>query len=250
MLFLRLEFMKTLFQLHLDNLARPKQPVNLVKNAADATLYIYDVISADWGVSALSVIDAITQAGDTKTLNVRISSPGGDVFESRAIMAAIARFPGNTIAHIDGICASAATSIALACGEVVMSDGGFFMIHNASGMAWGDKQELRDTADLLEKIEGVIVADYTGKTGKDAAEIVAMMQAETWLTATEALAHGFIDRIAESKAKPGNKWDLSAYAKAPMQPPDPIAEPVETITSQHRERQQQRIKLANHATRQ
>lgn len=242
--------MKTLFQLHLDNLARPKQPVNLVKNAADATLYIYDVISADWGVSALSVIDAITQAGDTKTLNVRISSPGGDVFESRAIMAAIERFPGNTIAHIDGICASAATSVALACSEVVMSDGGFFMIHNASGMAWGDKQELRDTADLLEKIEGVIVADYTGKTGKDAAEIVAMMQAETWLTATEALDHGFIDRVAEGKAKPGNKWDLSAYAKAPAQPVEPKPEPVAAIANKHRERQQQRLKLANHATRQ
>lgn len=242
--------MKNLFQLHLDNLTRPKQPVNLVKNAADATLYIYDVISADWGVSAISVIDAIAQAGDTKTLNVRISSPGGDVFESRAIMAAIARFPGNSVAHIDGVCASAATSIALACKEVVMSDGGFFMIHNASGIAWGDKQDLRDTADLLEKIEGVIVSDYTGKTGKDAAEIMAMMDAETWMTADEALAHGFIDRIAEGKASPANKWNLSAYSKAPPPAPEPILAPDNTVTSHHRERQQQRLKLVNHETRQ
>src|SRR3990167_4398648 len=214
--------MNNLFKLHLDNLQREKQPVNLVKNASDATLYIYDVISADWGVSALSVIDAITQAGDAKTLNVRISSPGGDVFESRAIMAAIARFSSNTIAHIDGVCASAATSIALACNEVVMSDGGFFMIHNAKGMAWGDNQAMRDTADLLEKIESVIVADYTGKTGKDATEIIAMMDAETWMTATEALENGFIDRIADGKANPGNTWNLSAYANAP--PPDPKEE--------------------------
>jgi ATP-dependent protease ClpP protease subunit len=210
--------MNTLFKLHLDNLARAKQPVNLVKNDSEATLYIYDVISADWGVSALSVIDAIAQAGDTKALKVRISSPGGDVFESRAIMAAIARFPGSTTAHIDGVCASAATSIALACGEVVMNDGGFFMIHNASGMAWGDKQALRDTADLLEKVEGVIVADYTGKTGKDAAEIMAMMEAETWMTADQALEHGFIDRIESGKAKPGNTWNLSAFSKAPPLP--------------------------------
>lgn len=210
--------MNTLFKLHFDNLAHAKQPVNLVKNAGEATLYIYDMISADWGISALAVIEAIAQINDSETLNVRISSPGGDVFESRAIMAAIARFPGKTIAHIDGVCASAATSIALACGEVSMSDGGFFMIHNASGMAWGDKQDLRDMADLLEKIEGVIVADYTGKTGKDAAEIVAMMDVETWMTADQALEHGFIDRIEPGKAKPGNTWNLSAYAKAPPIP--------------------------------
>jgi hypothetical protein len=95
------------------------------------------------------------------------------------------------------------------------------MIHNASCMAWGDKQAMRDTADLLEKVEGVIVADYTGKTGKDAAEIVALMDAETWMTADEALAHGFIDRISTGK-KAGNTWNLSAYAKAP--PPEPANE--------------------------
>ena len=237
--------MKNLFQLHLDNLARPKQPVNLVQNAGEATLFIYDVISAEWGVSALSVIDAIAQAGEAKTLNVRISSPGGDVFESRAIMAAIARFPGNTIAHIDGVCASAATSIALACGEVVMSDGGFFMIHAASGIAYGDKTEMRATADLLEKVESVIIADYTAKTGKDAAEIIAMMEKETWLTAPQALEHGFIDRIESGKAKPANAWDLSAFANAPAKPdPEPIQ------NTEHRDRQQQRLKLANHSTRQ
>ena len=214
--------MNTIFKLHLDNLARTKQPVNLVKNASEATLYIYDVISADWGVSAMAVIEAIAQINDAETLNVRISSPGGDVFESRAIMAAIARFPGKTVAHIDGVCASAATSIALSCGEVAMNDGGFFMIHNASGMAWGDKQAMRDTADLLEKVESVIVADYTGKTGKDAAEIVAMMAAETWMTADQALEHGFIDRIESGKAKPGNTWNLAAYKNAP--PPDPANE--------------------------
>lgn len=215
--------MSKLFKLHIDNLARTKQPVNLVKNEDDATLYIYDIISADWGVSAAAVVDAIAQASGAKTLNVRISSPGGDVFESRAIMAAISRFPGNTVAHIDGLCASAATSISLACKEVAMSDGGFYMIHNASGMAWGDKTALRDTADLLEKVEGVIVSDYTTKTGKDAADVVAMMEAETWMTAQEALDHGFIDRIVPVQSKASNTWNLAAFEKAPK-PPDPVDE--------------------------
>ena len=142
-----------IMQLLRDNATRARQPVNLVNNEAEATLYIYDVISADWGVGAVAVIEAIAQVGNAKTLNVHISSPGGDVFESRAIMAAIERFPGNTVAHIDGLCASAATSSALACDEGFMSSGAFFMIHNASGMAWGDKSALRETADLLKRLK-------------------------------------------------------------------------------------------------
>ena len=215
-------------KLHLDNLARVKTPVNLVQNADSASLYVYDMISADWGVSAVSVIEAITQAGDAAVLNVYINSPGGDVFESRAIMAAIDRFPGKTAAHIDSLCASAATSIALSCDEVNMNQGALFMIHNASGMAWGDKQALRDTADLLQKVELSIIKDYTDKTGKPDTEIIAMMDAETWMTADEALANGFVDSVVEPKAKTKNTWNLSAYAKAP--PPDPTEEtPTEPV---------------------
>lgn len=219
--------MSKILQLYRDNAARAKQPVNLVRNSTnEASLYIYDVIDAYWGVSALHVIEAVARAGDAEVLHVYINSPGGDVFEGRAIMAALARFAGKTVAHIDSLCASAATGIALACNEVEMSDGAFFMIHNASGMAWGDKTALRETADLLEKVEGSIVADYTAKTGKDAEQIVAWMDAETWFTAAEALEHGFIDRITAAPAKAAtNMWNLSAYAKAPAVLAAPAVEP-------------------------
>lgn len=205
-------------------MAREKQPVNLVKNADGASLYIYDVISADWGVGAGQVIEAIAQAGDAKTLNVYVNSPGGDVFESRAIMAALDRFEGRTVAHIDSLCASAATSIALACDEVNMSDGALFMIHNASGLAWGDKQAMRDTADLLQKIELSIIKDYTTKTGQSDDAIAALMDAETWMTAAEALEGGFIDNIVTAKSKPKNAWNLGAYKNAPPPDPDTITE--------------------------
>lgn len=207
--------MKKLLQLYRDNAKREKVVANLVRNGDEATIYVYDVIDAYWGIGALAVINQIAQAGYAQTLHVRINSPGGDVFEGRAIMAAIRAFPGQTIAHIDSLCASAATSIAIACDEVEMSEGAFFMIHNASGAEYGDKAVLRATADLLEKVEGAIVNDYTGKTGKDAAEIIAMMDAETWFDAAEALAAGFVDRIAASPAKTSNTWNLSAYPKAP-----------------------------------
>jgi ATP-dependent protease ClpP protease subunit len=228
--------MNKLFKLHLDNLARAKQPVNLVQNAADASLYIYDVISSDWGVGAAQVVEAIAQAGNAKTLNIYVNSPGGDVFESRAIMAAIDRFPGKTVCHIDSLCASAATSIALSCDEVHMADGALFMVHNASTMVWGDKTAMRDTADLLQKIELSIIKDYTSKTGKPDAEITALMDAETWMTAAEALANGFVDSVTTAKAKTSNAWNLSAFAKAPKQEPAPapVAEPSMTTANANR----------------
>lgn len=220
--------MKNFLKLILDNRAEVKRPVNLTQSADSASIYVYDVISADWGVSALSVVSAIAQAGNVATLNIHINSPGGDVFEGRAIMAAIRAFRGKTVAHIDSLCASAATSIALACDEVIMSNGAFFMIHNAHGIAYGDKQDLRDTADTMEKVEGAIVADYTTKTGKSEADIRAWMDAETWFTAQEALDNGFIDSIASTDKPVSNTWNLSAFANAPKLPDPPPSEPQNT----------------------
>lgn len=220
--------MNKIMQLYRDNALLKKPPVNLVRNASEATLYIYDVIDAFWGISAKMVIDAIAQAGDAQTLNIRINSPGGDVFEARAIIEAIKRFEGKTIAHIDSLAASAATGIACAADEVLIAEGAFYMIHNASGIAWGDKTALRETADLLEKVEGAIVSDYTGKTGKDAAEIVAWMDAETWFSAAEAISNGFVDALAPTAEKMKNTWNLAAYSKAPaafLEPPDPEEQP-------------------------
>lgn len=205
-----------ILQLLRDNEGRQKRPLNLVRNGTEASLYIYDVISSYWGVSAISVAEQLNNVGDATTLHVYLNTPGGDVFEGRAIMALIQRFAGKTIAHIDSLCASAGTSIALACSEVEMSDGAFFMIHNASGGVYGDKKVMRDTADLLEKVEGAIVGDYTKKTGKDEAEIIAWMDAETWFSAAEAIEAGFVDRLAPAAGTAAaNTWNLAAFNNAP-----------------------------------
>lgn len=214
----------------MTNRMRERAPVNLTNAADEATIYIYDVIDADYGVGAKDVIGAINSLKDAKVLNIRINSPGGDVFEGRAIMEAIKRFEGKTVAHIDALAASAATSIALAADEVVMSDGALFMVHNASGLCWGDKNDMRQTADLLEKVEVAIVNDYTTKTGMESTAIVDMMNAETWMTADEARANGFVDSIAKTgKAK--NTWNLSAFDKAPKQS-EPEPEPAPDGTTE------------------
>lgn len=197
-----------------DNAAKPK--TFEVKNAdgEEATVYLYDAIGSWWGVPAeqfVKDLNAIT----APTIHLRINSPGGDVFEGRAIEAAIKAHKSKVVAHIDGLAASAATYVAIAADEVEISAGGFFMIHNAWMLTMGNATELRDAADLLEKIDATIAADYVAKTGKMADEVRAWMDAETWFSADEALANGFVDRIAEAAAKTGNGWNLSAYANAP-----------------------------------
>lgn len=210
--------MKNWLKLFQDNAGIVKQPINLARNEAgtEVTIYIYGVISADWGISAMDVISALHEARDATTLNIRINSPGGSIFEERAIISAIKGFSGKTVAYIDGICASAATGVAIACNEVVMSQGAFFMIHNAAWFAAGDKAEMRRVADVLEKIELSIVADYVAKTGKDEQVIIDWMNVETWFDADEALENGFVDRLAEEESeKPANVWNLAAFKNAP-----------------------------------
>jgi ATP-dependent Clp protease, protease subunit len=224
---------------------RQKLPLNVVQNGTEASIHIYDIISGDgWGFSALDMVSQLAAIDPaTSVLNVHINTPGGSVFEARAIISAIQSFAGKTVAHIDGICASAGTSIAIACSEVVMVSGGFFMIHNASSFVFGDKTDMRDTANLLEKIESVIISEYVTKTGKPADEVAVMMDAETWFTADEALSSGFIDRIAQpangTAPAPANAWNLAAYPNAPKAlavpptaaPEAPPTQPIEVPSS-------------------
>lgn len=215
---------------------RQKSPLNAVQNGTEAHIYIYDIIAGDgWGFGALNMVEQLAKIDPASSiLNIHINTPGGSVFEARAIISAIQSFEGKTIAHIDGLCASAGTSIAISCSEVVIAAGGFFMIHNASGMAFGDKTAMRETANLLEKVEGVIVAEYVAKTGKAIEEVVAMMEAETWFTADEALTSGFVDRIAQpasgNKSSASNTWNLAAYQNAPKTLAAPQAQALQSAT--------------------
>lgn len=224
--------MKKLVQLLRDNASTERQPINLVRaeGSADATLYIYDVIDAYWGINAKEVAQAIAGLSATDTLHLRINSPGGDVFEARAIAAAIAQHAGKTVAHIDGLAASAATTIASSADEVEIVDGGFYMIHNAWTFAMGNKHDLQETAGLLDKVDGAIMADYARRTGATTEQIVQWMDAETWFSAQEAVDNKFADRLAEpAKASngTGRHFNLAVYDKTPKallentQPPTP-----------------------------
>ena len=212
-----------LMQMLKANADKPK--LFKVENLADeSTIYLYDAIDSFFGINAQEFSQELA-AIKSPTINLRINSPGGDVFDARAIATAINNHPSNIIAHIDGLAASAATTIAIAADEVRISDGGFFMIHNAWSLAFGGGDDFRAMAGLLDKIDVAIANDYAKKTGKSADEISAWMAAETWFTAQEALDNNFVDSITPGvKAK--NNWDLAAYLNAPkaLTEPPPAAD--------------------------
>jgi len=219
--------MKTnkLLQLLRDNArAENVAPLRIEASADSADIYVNDVIDANWGVGAASLISALASA-DGKDVVLHINSPGGDVFEARAMSAAIVAHKGKVTAQIDGCCASAATYLALACNEVRMTDGALFMVHNSWTLAMGDKNDLIETADLLDKIDSTIVSDYVNKTGASTDTVKGWMDATTWFTAQEALDAKLIDAIdPNTKATKSAKaqWNLSAYPNAPqVEAPEP-----------------------------
>lgn len=211
-----------------DNRQSPRRFEVQADASGDATIYLYDVIvSDDWygGVSAQSFVQQLAQL-NAPNIHLRINSPGGDVFSARAMEAAIREHPSNIIAHVDGVAASAASFLAIACDQVLISDGAFFMIHRGSCMAWGTGDDLRETAALLDKVDASLVTSYANRTGQSADDITAWMDAETWFSATEAVTLGFADSVAGGAA-PTNagRWNLSAYSNAPVlapgEPPTP-----------------------------
>lgn len=248
-----------LLQLLRDNAGNERKPLNLVRNEADndATLYIYDVIDSWWGVAAAQVAPQVAALDPSTTLHVRVNSPGGDVFEGRAIRTAIKQFKGKTIGHIDGLAASAATTVVDACDEIEIAEGGFYMIHNGWTITWGNKHEMRKTAGLLDKIDTAIVADYAKRTGLDVAQLVQWMDDETWFGASEAVEHGFANRLAEDPDKTavedasGRRWNLTAYDKAPKAliasdkpPANPDPEPDFAAMRAHNERRLRVFQIA------
>jgi len=222
--------MKHLLKLLADNRQAPAKRFEVLAKGEEAEVFLYDAIvsteaEAEWfgGVAPESFVKAL-RGIDAKTINLRINSPGGSVFAARAIEQALRDHPAKVVAHIDGLAASAATFIAMAADEIVMGSGALFMIHKAWTGMYGNADDMRAEADLLDKIDGTLADTYASRTGKSKEEVAAWMAAETWFTADEAVEAGFADRVAESTAKA--EWNLSAYAKAPQAPaPDPTPEP-------------------------
>lgn len=173
-----------------------------IENLADAgtaDIYIYDEISY-WGVSAQDFVNELNTI-TASTLNVYINSPGGDVFDGIAILNALRRSEATVNVVVDGVAASAASFIAVGAGDTVtMSRNSQMMIHDALGIEIGNAEEMRAFADRLDQASQNIASIYAeaagprgGSTNID--DWRALMKAETWMTAQEAVDLGLADQV-------------------------------------------------------
>lgn len=156
---------------------------------------VYDEIGFG-GVTAKDFVADIRKLKG-QHIHLRINSVGGSVIEGAAIYNALRRHKGGLTVHVDGLAASMASVIAMAGEEVLMAGNSMLMIHNPWSMSIGDADDLRKEADVLDKLKATLVNAYVRKTGRERGEIEAMMDEETWLDATEAVAMNFADGIED-----------------------------------------------------
>jgi ATP-dependent protease ClpP protease subunit len=188
-----------------------------VKDAGDDTVIdIYDEIGM-WGVSAKDFRQTL-KAIKTKNITVRINSPGGDVFDGIAMHNDLHGHPATVRVEVVGLAASAASIIAMAGDTISVADNAFIMIHNAWGMAVGDKETMAEFGAILEQIDAALARTYAERTGIEVKDIVAMMAAETWLSGADAVEQGFADEVGDTIAAKA-KFDLSSFKNVPRNAP-------------------------------
>lgn len=203
--------------------AKPK-PWFRVENAfkgeggAETTpVYIYDEIGDSWwgGTSAADFIKMIGTI-ETPKIELHLNSPGGDIFDGVAIYNALNAHPAEVNVVVDALAASAASFIAQAGDTVTMTKGSMMMIHDGSGMVWGNASDMRQMADLLDKLSNNIASIYADRAGQSTEFWRNLMQEEVWYDAQEAVDAGLADSVsgdtkAEDDAAAQNKWDLSVF---------------------------------------
>ncbi|MBG6292107.1 Clp protease ClpP, partial [Pseudomonas nitroreducens] len=155
--------------------SKPKESWYSIKALARgvAEILLYDEIGA-WGISAQQFARELKALGDLQRIDLRVHSPGGDVFEGTAIYNLLKHHPARVDGYVDGLAASMATVVLMACDTVYIPENGMMMIHKPWGITGGDADDMRRYVDLLDKIEDTMVTAYASKTGKSADEIKAL----------------------------------------------------------------------------
>lgn len=187
--------------------------------AAVTEILLYGSIGSD-GITAVSLLEKL-QANPNASISLRINSPGGSVFEGLAIYNALRARKSPVTVTVDGMAASIASIIAMAGRPILMNKSAYLMIHDPTGMVVGGADEMRETADLLDKLRRTLADIYAARTGKSVTAMLDMMREERWFTADEAKAEGLVDHVipdtAASLAASARRFNLGAFAKVPPQ---------------------------------
>lgn len=170
-----------------------------------ASINIYgDIVSWPWLESDVSSYTLAKQLEElspsVKQVDVYINSYGGEVAEGLAIYNALRRHKATVKTYCDGFACSAASVVFMAGDERIMSNASLLMIHNAWFVTAGDSKQLRKDADDLDVITQASVNAYLDHVNISEDELKALMDAETWISAQDALDMGFATSVVSSAA--------------------------------------------------
>lgn len=181
-------------------------------------LLLYGDVGNPWGdangFTPRDVVEALVEHGPGD-VTVRLNSGGGIATDGVAIYSILLAHAGKVTVYVDGIAASAASLILMAGEKRIIRRGAMVMIHDTGTITFGNADEHRSSADTLDKLSGQYAAIYAAATGMEPDAVRALMRAETWLTADEALAQSFVTAVDDGAALPVMAFDYSLYTKAP-----------------------------------
>jgi ATP-dependent Clp protease, protease subunit len=210
-------------------------------------IWLYDQIGESFwgeGISAKTFQKELAALGRVTTINLRINSPGGDVFDGLAIYNQLAAHPARVIVDIDGLAASIASVIAMAGDEIRIAANAMMMVHNPHGMAMGDANEMQRVAALLSQVKGSLADTYAARTSQPRAQLEAWMDDETWMVADTAVQYGFADAISAPQQVSNTFAMLRHYRNTPAalaKPSAPQLTPARDKAAVRIHQQQQRI---------
>ena len=171
---------------------------NMPLGEQERTLFLDGAIAEDdpWFDDEVTPAVFKDELGEGKgPITLWINSPGGDVFAAAQIYNMLLSYPGRITVKIDGLAASAASVIAMAGDEVLVSPVSMLMIHNPSTLAMGDRSDMEKAISMLDEIKESIINAYMNKTGLSRKKLSDLMDAETWMNAKKAVELGFADAV-------------------------------------------------------
>lgn len=180
------------------------------------TISVLDVIGEDYwgeGVTAKRISGALRAIGSNDVV-VNINSPGGDMFEGLAIYNLLRAHSGKVTVNILGIAASAASIIAMAGDEIHMGRGAFLMIHNCWSIGVGNRHDFAKLAADLEPFDKSMADIYVARSGQSESVVSKMMDDETYIASSDAIAKGFADGLlAADEINDGDESPQAAIRK-------------------------------------
>ena len=196
-------------------------PVAAGEPPKPAEVLIYGNIGDRWNEDGLVASELVRDlsALQADAINLRINSYGGSVPDGLAIYNALRRHKAAVNVFVDGVAISCASYIAMAGDTITMAKNSQMMIHAPWTFAYGNSNDMREQADILDRYAKAMASAYADKSGKTYEDALALLTdgKDHWFLAEEAVAEGFADQIGEEEsiaASLARSFDLTRFTPA------------------------------------